>query len=80
MAWSDEFWKPIRLKDGRNIATLGDARELISTLPPTVQGAEHWQDVEELLARAAIAPSAIDQALTFMLRALKAQWLLWKRP
>jgi hypothetical protein len=76
MAWSDEFWKLIRLKDGRAIATLGDARELISTLPPIIQGSEHWQDVEEALARAAIAPSAIDEAFAAMVRALKVQDLL----
>jgi hypothetical protein len=43
MAWSDEFWKPIKLKDGRTLATLGDAREFISTLPPLSQTDESAQ-------------------------------------
>jgi hypothetical protein len=34
MPWTDSFWKPIKLNDGRALTTLGDARELISTLPP----------------------------------------------
>jgi hypothetical protein len=76
MAWTDTFWKPIRLKKGRDIATLEDARELIAAFQPAIRGAEPWRDVEELLARAAIAPSAIDEALIAMVRALKAEGLL----
>jgi hypothetical protein len=72
MAWSDEFWKPIRLKDGRALATLRDAREMIATLPPSVRQFEQWQDIQNALARAAYAPSAIDEALSAMVRALRA--------
>jgi hypothetical protein len=60
--WNTRFRLPIVRKDGR-FATLGEAREFISTLPPINQGAELWQDVEELLARAATSPSAMDEAL-----------------
>jgi hypothetical protein len=76
MPWSDAFWRPIKLKDGRALATLGDARELISTLPPMSQAAAHWQDAEELLGRAAFAPSARDAALAAMIRALMIEGLL----
>jgi hypothetical protein len=37
MAWSDEFWKPIKLKDGRSVATLAEARVLILSLPGSKQ-------------------------------------------
>jgi hypothetical protein len=33
MSWSRKFAKPIILKDGRTIATLREARELILALP-----------------------------------------------
>jgi hypothetical protein len=76
MPWTAEFWRPIVLKDGRALATLEDARELIATLPPLQQGSEHWQDAEELLSRAAVSPSAIDDALVGMLRALRADGVI----
>jgi hypothetical protein len=76
MPWTDEFWKPIRLKDGRVLNTLGDARELIATLPALKQAEGHWQDVEEMLSRASIAPSARDDALGAVVRALKTDDLL----
>jgi hypothetical protein len=47
MSWTDEFWKPIKLNDGRAIATLEEAREFISTLPPMSRAAAHWRDAEE---------------------------------
>jgi hypothetical protein len=73
MPWSDPFWKPIKLSDGRTLTTLGDARELISTLPPTAKVAERWLDAEEMLVRAEAAASARDDALTAVVRALKAE-------
>jgi hypothetical protein len=76
MPWTDNFWKPIKLNDGRAIVTLDDARELIATLPPVHQGAEHWQDADEMLSRAATAESAMDDALSAMLRALEAEGLI----
>jgi hypothetical protein len=76
MPWNDPFWKPIKLNDGRTLTTLGDARELISTLPPAAQVAERWLDAEEMLVRAEAAASASDGALTAMVRALKAEGLI----
>jgi hypothetical protein len=76
MPWTEAFWRPIKLEDGRTLATLGDAREFISTLPPMRQTAAQWQDAEELLARAAIAPSVKDVALAAMVRALMIEGLL----
>jgi hypothetical protein len=76
MPWTDPFWKPIKLNDRRVLTTLHDARELISTLPPAAQLAERWLDAEEMLSRAAIAPSARDDALSMVLIALKREGLI----
>jgi hypothetical protein len=76
MAWSDPFWKPIKLNDGLVLRTLGDAFELFAALPALKQAEDHWREANELLIRAAIAPSAIDGALVAMVRALKAERLI----
>jgi hypothetical protein len=70
------FWKPIKLKDGRMLRTLGDAFELFATLPALKQAEGHWRDADEMLVRAAVAPSAIDDALAAMVRALKVERLI----
>jgi hypothetical protein len=76
MPWTDAFWKPIKLSDGRTLTTLGDAREMIASLPALKQAEGHWQDADEMLVRAEAAPSASDDALTAGVRALKAEGLL----
>jgi hypothetical protein len=76
MPWSDQFWKPIKLNDGRMLRTLGDAFELFRVLPALKQAEGHWRDADEMLIRAAVAPSAIDDALAAMVRALKAEGLI----
>jgi hypothetical protein len=76
MPWSEPFWKPIKLKDGRLLTTLGDARELIATLPVLKRAESHWRDAEETLSRASVAPSAKDEALAAVVRALKEDGLL----
>jgi hypothetical protein len=70
---TDPFWKQIKLNDRRTITTLGDTRELISTLPLTAQVVERWVDADEMLVRAQAAPSARDDALAAVVRALKAE-------
>jgi hypothetical protein len=76
MPWTDQFWKPIKLKDGRVLSSLGDARELIASLPAMKQAEGHWQDAEELLTRASIAPSAKDEVLAAVVRALRVEGLI----
>src|ERR1700722_10861431 len=71
MPWTDPFWKPIKLNDGRVLTTLGDAREFVATLPALTQAEGHWQNADEMLVRAEAAASASDDALTAMVRALK---------
>jgi hypothetical protein len=74
--WSDEFWRPIKLNDGRALATLGDARDLIANLPPMKRAEGYWQAAGELLTRASIAPSAKYEVQAAVVRALKAEGLI----
>ena len=76
MPWTDSFWKPIKLNDGRVLTTLGDARDLIASLPAMKQAEGDWRVGEELLTRASIAPSAKDEAQAAVVRALKAEGLI----
>ena len=76
MAWIEPFWKPIKLRDGRTLITLEDARELIAALPASKQAESHWQNAQALLTRASISPSAMDEALTVVLGALNAEGLI----
>jgi hypothetical protein len=46
--------------------------------PPLHRGAQHWQDADEVLSRVATAPSAMDNALVQMLRALGAEPMIWE--
>jgi hypothetical protein len=53
MPWTREFPDPIKLKDGRTIAMLEQARELMLALPERHQLRPLWQYAAELLASAA---------------------------
>jgi hypothetical protein len=76
MPWSDEFWRPIKLKDGRSVATLGQARVSILWLPASQQELQHWVEASELLARASEFPNARDWRWRRWLEALTADGLL----
>jgi hypothetical protein len=76
MAWTDQFWKPIKLADGRVIKSLGDARAMMLTLPHDQRESPHWRHATEIVARAASSPSVIDDALSQTLTALKADGLV----
>jgi hypothetical protein len=76
MAWTDQFWKPIKLADGRVIKSLADARALMSALPDEKRESSHWRYATDILARAASSPSVIDDALSQTLTALKADGLV----
>jgi hypothetical protein len=76
MAWTDPFWKPIKLKDGRSLTTFEDVRDFIAILPALKQAEGHWQDAEEMLVRPEAAPSASDDALTAVVRSLRIEGLI----
>src|SRR5580698_9688528 len=53
MSWSRPLPEPIKLKDGRKIATLGQARAVMLALPERHQFRPFWQYAAELLIEAA---------------------------
>ncbi|HXW21034.1 MAG TPA: hypothetical protein VEK35_11070 [Roseiarcus sp.] len=53
MAWSRKFSPPVLLKDGRELKTLSDARDMILRLPEGQQRAPYWLHAGELLLYAA---------------------------
>jgi hypothetical protein len=76
MAWETKFWKPVKLKDGRTVETLGEARALLHELPEARRENEDWQLAIELLARASEATSLTDDALPQTIIVLKAARLV----
>jgi hypothetical protein len=78
MPWTRKFPQPIKLKDGRRIATLGQARELMLALPVRHRIRPFWQYAAELLIEAAERGNraSLDDAASQLSRALAAQGLL----
>jgi hypothetical protein len=70
--------EPIKLKDGRKIANLWQARELMLTLPGRHQSRPFWQYAAELLIEAAERGdrASIDDAAAQLSRALAAEGLI----
>jgi hypothetical protein len=78
MPWSRKLAKPIVLKDGRTIATLGQAREMMLSLSPVRRRAEMWRYTADLLSEAAADNSYVPhaEAEAQFLRALKTEGLI----
>lgn len=53
MPWSRRFQKPLYLNDGRTIATLAEARDIMLALSRLEQTNPHWARAAELLMEAA---------------------------
>jgi hypothetical protein len=53
MPWSRKLATPIVLKDGRTIATLGEAREMMLSLSPVRRRTDMWRYTAGLLSAAA---------------------------
>jgi hypothetical protein len=53
MPWSRRFPKPLYLNDGRTIATLAEARDVMVALSRLDQTNPHWAPAAELLMEAA---------------------------
>jgi len=78
MPWSRKLATPITLKDGRTIATLSQAREMMLSLPMAHRRGDMWGYTADLLGEAAADNSYvphIDAEAQFM-RALEAEGLL----
>jgi hypothetical protein len=76
MTWSRKLAKPIALKDGRTIATLGEAREMMLSLPPIHRRGAVWQYAGELLAEGADDMDSLADAESQLERALRAEGLI----
>jgi hypothetical protein len=78
MRWTSRIPKPVTLNDGRRVATLADARELMLALPERHQRNAHWQYAGELLVKAADRGEkyAVMDARAQLTRALKAEGLI----
>ncbi|HYC24806.1 MAG TPA: hypothetical protein VEC58_02110 [Roseiarcus sp.] len=77
MAWSRRLSPPIFLKDGRELKTLSEARDMILQLPERQQRAAHWLHAGELLLYAAENDKeAIDDAQRQLSRALARDGLI----
>ena len=78
MPWTRKLAVPIKLKDGRTIATLWQARELMLALPERHQIRPFWQYAAELLINAAARPdrASVDDAAAQLSRALAAEGLI----
>jgi hypothetical protein len=76
MPWTRKLATPIKLKDGRSIATLGEARAVMLALPDRHQARPFWQYAAELLIEAAEHKGNIEDAWAQLSRALTAEGLL----
>jgi hypothetical protein len=81
MPWTRSLIPPLKLNDGRRLATLSDARMLMLTLPTIHQMNGHWQHAADLMMTAARS-DASDEDLADARRqleiALKAERLIQK--
>jgi hypothetical protein len=74
MPWSAPFEEPIRLRGGRELATLQQAADYIMKLPKTVQRQERWQiAVENLINAAEVGGGWLMFARIAVMRALNAE-------
>jgi hypothetical protein len=74
MSWKKKFGEPIRLKDGRELRTLSEARALILPMEGRIEGKPWYEYAIELLLKAAETGRKADvrDAEDQMHRALKA--------
>jgi len=76
MSWETKFWRPIKLKDGRTLATLADARALVLSLPASRQRDEDWFYAMGLIREAAVLDGPAGVTSAQLIRARKAEGLI----
>jgi hypothetical protein len=76
MPWDQRFSVPIALLNGRTIATLSDAREMMLSLSPSQRRLAVWRFTSLMLTDAAIDDARLEQAELLFTRALRAERLL----
>jgi hypothetical protein len=72
MPWSRKLSAPLVLKDGRVISTLGQAREMMLSVPPDVRREPVWRYITEFLDDAAADKASVAHVEELLLRGLKA--------
>jgi hypothetical protein len=74
MSWGKKFGEPIRLKDGRELRTLSEARALILRMEGRIEGKPYYEYAIDLLLRAAETgkKAHVQEAEQQLHRALKA--------
>jgi hypothetical protein len=60
--WESPLSRPIRLKDGTEFHSLGDAARFVLALPHERQGRNFWKRASELLMEAAERGGSIESA------------------
>jgi hypothetical protein len=76
MAWSRELRYPITLKDGRKLEILGQAREIMLSVPDVARNGILWRHVAALLEAAAAGNAPVSEVQGMLMRGLKAAGLL----
>jgi hypothetical protein len=77
MLWTRKLKTTLDLRDGRRLEKLGDAADLIISLPKYRQDKPHWQYVAELLLAAAKGdPCSVSEVTSQLSRALKADGMI----
>jgi hypothetical protein len=76
MPWDRRFGVPIALLDGRTIATLSDAREILLTIAPTARRGAVWRYLSQLLTDAAVGRISMVEVEEMHLRGLNAERMI----
>jgi hypothetical protein len=78
MPWSRKLAAAITLNDGRTIATLSQAREMMLSLPIAHRRGDMWRNAADLLGKAAADNSYVTrtEAEAQFIRSLKTEGLL----
>jgi len=76
MAWSRKLATPITLNDGRTIATLSQAREMMLSLPMARRRENMWRYTADLLDEAAADSSYVPHTEAQFMRSLKTEGLI----
>jgi hypothetical protein len=76
MPWDRRFGVPIALLDGRTIATLSDAREVLLTVTPTARRGAVWRYLSTLLIDAAGDRASMIEVEEMLLRGLNSERMI----
>lgn len=77
MSWMQNLSRPLSLKDGLIVATLGAARQLIADLPGDRKKQESWEYAAKLLLKASEGSTIFCELATDQIeRALKTEGLI----